>query len=391
MGDILTDPAQYGDTDNTLLLKAATALQSAAAAGASAVLYTSQSLTQAQAGQVYTNLSPAGGAKGIQKFAGDNTGAWGLAWYKGDLTTQLGGIWAEDVNDKVHFDFRQRLSFTPIDGSINGTVIQIGAANGSAGDDIVNVPPQGTASGGATLKNSQNLLLNGETWTAGARASGGVRLRGVPLDVAKNYAFQVAKNDLTGYSAISAVIQTEAGVATICGYGFIGDSDMGIRKDAGGIIIQAQSDTDAQLRLSQGILNGNNGGNGLRFRTGFYDSATDLALQLYYGNAGLGVVGSGEWFGAAGNAKVFSCLTAGLRIEDTMNIILATGTGTKIGTATGQKLSFWNKAPIIQPTTAISAAAFVANSSGIADDTATFGGYTIGKIAAALINVGILT
>ena len=38
-----------------------------------------------------------------------------------------------------------------------------------------------------------------------------------------------------------------------------------------------------------------------------------------------------------------------ITISDTRNIILATGTGTKIGTATDQKLGFWNATPIVQP------------------------------------------
>lgn len=36
-------------------------------------------------------------------------------------------------------------------------------------------------------------------------------------------------------------------------------------------------------------------------------------------------------------------------ISDTSNIVLGTGTGTKIGTATTQKLGFFNKAPVVQP------------------------------------------
>jgi hypothetical protein len=36
-------------------------------------------------------------------------------------------------------------------------------------------------------------------------------------------------------------------------------------------------------------------------------------------------------------------------IADTKNIILATGTGTKIGTATTQKLGFYNAPPVVQP------------------------------------------
>lgn len=47
-------------------------------------------------------------------------------------------------------------------------------------------------------------------------------------------------------------------------------------------------------------------------------------------------------------------------------------------------------APIAQPTTATTAATFVANTSAIANDTATFDGYTIGKVVKALRNLGLL-
>ena len=46
---------------------------------------------------------------------------------------------------------------------------------------------------------------------------------------------------------------------------------------------------------------------------------------------------------------------------------------------------------ITPATTAISAAAFVTNTSGIINDTATFGGYTIGQVVTALQQVKILT
>lgn len=75
---------------------------------------------------------------------------------------------------------------------------------------------------------------------------------------------------------------------------------------------------------------------------------------------------------------------------DAKNIAFGSTTGTKIGTATSQKISLWNATPIVQPTTAIAAATFVANTSGIANDTATFDGYTIGQIVKALRNFGAL-
>lgn len=93
-----------------------------------------------------------------------------------------------------------------------------------------------------------------------------------------------------------------------------------------------------------------------------------------------------------------SAATVGLSIADTgsmtftdaANIVFGTTTGTKFGTATSQKLALWNKTPIVQPTNAIAAATFVTNTSLIANDSATYGGYTCGQIAAALIATGIL-
>jgi hypothetical protein len=90
------------------------------------------------------------------------------------------------------------------------------------------------------------------------------------------------------------------------------------------------------------------------------------------------------------DAVKFKLSSTGIAITDSVHFALGTGNGTKWGTAVGQKQSFWNKTPIIQPTTGITAATFSANASGIINDNATFGGYTIGQIAAALINVGLL-
>jgi len=45
-----------------------------------------------------------------------------------------------------------------------------------------------------------------------------------------------------------------------------------------------------------------------------------------------------------------------LTLADAANIVVNTSTGTKIGTATGQKLGFWNKTPVIQQASAAQAA-----------------------------------
>jgi hypothetical protein len=93
-----------------------------------------------------------------------------------------------------------------------------------------------------------------------------------------------------------------------------------------------------------------------------------------------------------GTTSQFEIYPAGNTIttNDGMNYVYGTTTGSKIGTATNQKIGFWNSTPVIQPTTGITAGTFVANTSGISDDSATFDGYTIGQIAAALRQIGIL-
>jgi hypothetical protein len=93
-------------------------------------------------------------------------------------------------------------------------------------------------------------------------------------------------------------------------------------------------------------------------------------------------------FNVHGNGDIF--IGGSLNFVDAKNIVIATATGTKIGTATSQKLSFWNKTPIIQPTTGITGVTRVGGGGSAITDTDTFGGYTLQQIAAALINTGLL-
>ncbi len=92
----------------------------------------------------------------------------------------------------------------------------------------------------------------------------------------------------------------------------------------------------------------------------------------------------------SGTAKSITMGSTAATFDDAYNLAFNATTGTKIGTATSQKLSLWNATPIVQPTTAVAAATFVANTSLIANDTATFDGYTIGQVVKALRNTGIL-
>lgn len=95
--------------------------------------------------------------------------------------------------------------------------------------------------------------------------------------------------------------------------------------------------------------------------------------------------------GSATRAESFRVTSSGdVQLADAKNITFNTTTGSKLGTATTQKIGFWNATPIVQPTTSVSASTFAANTSAIANDTATFDGYTIGQVVKALRNLGIL-
>lgn len=75
---------------------------------------------------------------------------------------------------------------------------------------------------------------------------------------------------------------------------------------------------------------------------------------------------------------------------DGMKWICGSTLGNTFGSTNTEKLAFWGSAPIVRPTTSVTASTFVTNTSGILNDTATFDGYTIGQVVKALRNMGLL-
>ena len=79
-----------------------------------------------------------------------------------------------------------------------------------------------------------------------------------------------------------------------------------------------------------------------------------------------------------------------------VDIVLGTTTGTKFGTATTQKLGFYNATPVVQQATTGTTTGFTAGSGTTARDDSTFTGnsgtkaYTVGDIVRALKNLGLL-
>lgn len=82
--------------------------------------------------------------------------------------------------------------------------------------------------------------------------------------------------------------------------------------------------------------------------------------------------------------------TGGLVMSDGNNEAYGTTNGTKHGTATSQKQSFWNATPVVQPTTGVAAATLVGGGGTTLTDTDTFDGYTLKQVVKALRTIGLL-
>ena len=125
----------------------------------------------------------------------------------------------------------------------------------------------------------------------------------------------------------------------------------------------------------------------------------ERAIEVFNTKILAGTVEDGLQFRRnADGSTVFSISSAGvLTMADPANIALGTTTGTKIGTATSQKLGFWNVTPVVQPaTTATTSGFIVVGTSAVVAPESTFTGntgskaYTIGDIVLALKQAGIM-
>lgn len=71
----------------------------------------------------------------------------------------------------------------------------------------------------------------------------------------------------------------------------------------------------------------------------------------------------------------FRVSAAKVTLADAVDMVIGTTTGTKIGTATSQKLGFWNATPIVQPSGA--------NQAAITDSTGGTAGFTLSDVTAS--------
>lgn len=114
--------------------------------------------------------------------------------------------------------------------------------------------------------------------------------------------------------------------------------------------------------------------------------------EIYRDASGLNInVASGNILFKWNNASAswtFSVNT--FTLGNNQNISFGTSGGTKIASSNLQKMGFWGATPIAQPTTAFTAATFVAGAGTAVNDASTFDGYTLKQIVAAMRSMGLL-
>jgi len=96
------------------------------------------------------------------------------------------------------------------------------------------------------------------------------------------------------------------------------------------------------------------------------------------------------------NTTGLTTFAGGISIANAKNVAVGTGTGTKFGTATSQKIGFFNATPIVQPATTGTTTGFTAGAGTAVLSDSTFTGntgasaYTIGDVVRALKTLGFL-
>jgi hypothetical protein len=204
-----------------------------------------------------------------------------------------------------------------------------------------------------------------------------------------------ARFNTTGLQ-VTGTISASTGTASLPSYYFTGDPDTGMYSlganqigfTVGGVARWAISSSGTLYTPSGAVIQaGRLNSNGV--------SGTAAAPIFSFGSGldedtGMFRVAADQLGFSTGGSVRLTISNTSATLADAVDIVVNTTTGTKIATSTAQKIGFWNATPIIQPTTAVAAATFVANAGTAVNDASTFDGYTIQQVVRALRNAGLL-
>jgi hypothetical protein len=292
------------------------------------------------------------------------------------------------------------VSISPTAGSLTNAQLTIGGTTIQwmlFGVNTANIPAVGTRSSGTKIVFANAISATYPDTSIGyGQTSGGTNFGYIWHSASQGHRFWAGNNStgsfanvvnivndttvaglsfVPAFSATVPIIFTNNGWMSLSGAPgtFVGALPTYTNRSAGTRIVT--SPTLSATTLDTGIGFAQVGGTGANFSIQWYS-----APRAHYFYAGV-------------TTLVIPAIidSTSLQLATAVDIVLASsGAGTKIGTGTNQLLAFWNKTPIIQPTTGITGAARVGGVGTPVTTTDTYGGYTLAQIAAALINTGIL-
>ena len=234
----------------------------------------------------------------------------------------------------------------------------------------------------SVVDNQEILIFSTQIVTALTISGNGATVAGSPGFISGNGAIRFKYNALgsvwycIGLSATPRTVTGSTGLSVANGDGISGNPTLTLDATLAGI--SAVTTAADQLVYSSGVDT---------FTTTSFTAAGRALVDDATAAAQRTTLGVGT-----GDSPTF----AGLTISDTGNIVLATGTGTKIGTAAGQKLGFYNATPVIQQAGTGETVGFTAGGGTTVTDASTFTGnvgataYRLSDVVKALKNLGIL-
>lgn len=320
----------------------------------------------------------------------------GIATFSNKIITQSGSD-AIEIGTPTGNNYRSNIYIKATDGSA-------GAVNAYFGVNVF------STTGILDISNTNGISMrSGGSERLSIASTGGITIGG-NLTVDTNTLFVDATNNRVGIGTASPIASLDVvgdarfsstiavgGTAT-----FLNPSSVNIVGTATLVGATARNTSSASGDTQCGfyVENGTSNGQLYKAGTGYTTRKTIAANDLGFYNAAAGNISilndfsSGSIILTAGGSSTAQWTIGAngdLTAADGENIIVGSTNGTKLGTATTQKIGFWNATPIAQPNTSVAAATHV---SGIGTAVTTFDifdGYTIGQVVKALRNAGILS
>lgn len=285
------------------------------------------------------------------------------------------------------------------DGTIGNSILsESGSVLTAAGRLVI---------GGGTVTASTPVLDLSQTWNNAAVSFVGANINVVNTASAiTSYPFriQVGGSDIMyvrrdGYLRLIGSSGIESTGNVIVGASlYLGNTaDTILLRDGAANTIALRNSTAAQTFNVYGTYTDSSNYRRLRSTMTTGGAATIAAEGL-----GTGVSGNTLALGVNGTSRITINANGSITLDATLNLgparnfVYDSATGTKHGTATNEKIGFWNATPIIQPSSTGETAGFTAGAGTPVMDASTFTGnvgstaYRISDIVKALKSAGLM-